>query len=219
MELGPENDLSSGELFALAREEIVRDEDTVPVCLVALHCRPTRYVFDTAASLLGSGDPIDRQLGARVLRELGPAPGDESADRTYKAEATPLLLDLLDAENDPVVVAWAISALGYQPAPQAIPKIASFVRHPDVFVRFHVAAALPSLTSGPDGDATVRHALEHLTADDDADVRYYALSGLTEDLHVAADTIDATLRARLVDPDDQVRSMARAYLGGEPTTA
>jgi hypothetical protein len=211
MEPGPEADLSSSDLFARARDEIIRDDESVPACLVELHSRPTRDVFDKAAGLLFAADPIDRILGARVLRELGPARGHETEDRPFKTEATVLLLQVLASEADPVVIAWANSALGYHPAEEAVAAVAAFADHPDVFVRFHVAAALPGMSSEP----LARETLEQLATDVDPEVRYYALSGLIEDLEVPAASIEDLLRSRLSDTDEQVRTMARAYLDGE----
>jgi HEAT repeat protein len=210
MELGPEWDLSTVDLFARARVEVAADDEVVPVNLVALHGRPTRLVFDTAVSLLPTSDPMDRMLGVRVLRELG----DE---RPFRDAATAALLSLLDIESDAFVIGWAISALGYQPAPESAHRVASFANHPDRGVRFRVAAALPALTDEDAIDPLVRRTLELLTSDEDADVRYYALTGLTDDLHVPLELIAATIRDRLSDSDDQVREIARRYLAGEPT--
>jgi HEAT repeat protein len=217
MELGPECDLSTTELFARARAEVAAgDDDTVPVYLVALHQRPTRLVFDTAESLLFGADRIDRLLGVRVLRELGPALGHWADERPFKDAATAALLRLLDGKSDPVVIGWVISALGYQPAPQAASLVASFADHPQVFVRFHVAAALPSLADEGAIDSVVLDALARPAADDDAEVRYYALTGLIDDLHVPVETtIEHTVRERLTDPDLQVREAVRGYLAGE----
>ncbi len=217
MDLGPECDLLTGDLFARARVEIAADDDAVPVCLVALHARPTCLVFETAKSLLLSANQLDRVLGVRVLRELGPLVGRWTDERPFKDAATSVLLELLDIESDAVVIGWAISALGYQPAPQAAHRVASFANHRDVCVRFHVAAALPTLTDGNATDPVPRRTLEVLAADEDADVRYYALTGLTDDLHVPVELIEETLRGRLTDSDRQVREVAHRYLAGEQT--
>lgn len=216
MELGPECDLSTAELFARALAEVATDDDTVPACLVALHERPTRLVFDTAVSLMSSSDRDERVLGVRVLRELGPPVGRWADTRPFKDAATVALLNLLDIESDAVVIGWAISALGYQPAPESAHRVATFANHADRGVRFDVAAALPALTDGDAIDPVIRQTLELLTNDDDADVRYYALTGLTDDLHVPLDLIAPTVRDRFSDPDEQVREVARRYLAGEP---
>jgi hypothetical protein len=216
-ELGPEWDLSTVDLFARARVEVAADDEVGLVCLVALHGRPTRLVFDTALSLLPSSDPMDRVLSVRVLRELGPPVGRWRDERPFKDAATGALLSLLDIESDTAVIGWAISAIGYQPAPESAHRVASFATHPDHGVRFHVAAALPALTDEDAIDPLVRRTLELLTTNEDEDVRYYALTGLTDDLHVPLELIAATVRDRLSDSDDQVREVARRYLAGEPT--
>lgn len=87
------HDLSSDALIAGAIEEFERaeDDDAIPRYLVALHGRPTRYVFDRAHALASSTDPIRQAVGVRVLRELGPASqGGENA-RAFSDEAIPVL--------------------------------------------------------------------------------------------------------------------------------
>ena len=80
-------------LFAGARAEVVDDDRDGPVpYLVALHLRPIREVFDAAAHLLSDDDPIARELGAP------PA--------WLRARAG--------------VLGWAISALGYNSAREAL---------------------------------------------------------------------------------------------------
>src|SRR5205814_5040291 len=64
--------LSTAQLLAGARAEAVRDDpDAAVPYLVCRHLREKKEVFDTEARLLPADDPIDRELGARILRELG----------------------------------------------------------------------------------------------------------------------------------------------------
>ena len=68
MELGPECDLSTAELFARARMEVAAGDDGAVACLVALQERTTRLVLDTAESrMLGFG-PQPACLTARPRR-------------------------------------------------------------------------------------------------------------------------------------------------------
>jgi HEAT repeat protein len=136
--------LSTAELFRAARLEVSGDDSDDPVPhLVALHERPTREVFDTAARMLSDDDPAVRELGAMVLRELGPY--NNEGRRPFTAQAVPLLVDRLNREDQPRVLGWVISALGYNGAREALGEVLPFVEHPHRRVRFHVAAALPSL--------------------------------------------------------------------------
>ena len=56
-------------------------------------------------------------------------------------------------------------------------------------------------------------ALEHLTRDTDADIRYYALYALTdpEGWDVDPARVQRTARHLIDDPDEQVRDIARAH--------
>jgi HEAT repeat protein len=198
-------------LFAAARAEVPEDDPDNPAPhLVALHMRPTREVFDAAAHLLADDDPAARELGARVLRELGPS--DDTGHRPFTAEAVPLLVHLLDHENEPRVLGWAISALGYNCAREALNKVLKFVEHPHCRVRFHVAAALPSLVDPDQVELAASEALQRLCRDEDADTRFYALYALVEEVLGAEDAhVNQAVTDRLDDPDESIRSYAREH--------
>ena len=135
-------DLSTAALFARALAEVRDDDPSGRVAhLVALHERPTREVFDTAVGLTGSADPQRRQLGVRVLRELGLS---RSRYGPLRDETIAHLTRLLHRETDLTVLPWVISALGYRSAHQALTDVLCYAGHPDQAVRFHVAAALPA---------------------------------------------------------------------------
>ncbi len=203
--------MPTDDLFAAARTEVLADEADTPVSfLVALHDRPTREVFDTAAALLRSDDPTDRELAARVLRELGPQ--DEAGHRPFTTEAIPLLRSLLPQEPDPRVLGWLISALAYNSAVETLEDVVRFAAHPHWRVRFHVAAALPSLMSPTAPEAEALDALEKLCQDEEPDTRFYALYALLEQFaDLPSSRLAPTLAALTDDPDDQIREMARAH--------
>lgn len=196
------------DLFARALVEIRDEEQDTPVpCLVALHDRPTGEVFDVAASLLTSPDPLRRELGARVLRELG-RQGDDGR-LPFGDQAIPLLRDRLGKESDPHVLGWLVSALSYNGAREALAGVLRFVDHPDGFVRFHVAAELPYLTDPDQPDPAVVAALRQLSGDSDPETRYYALYALVSELSgLDPEQISQTIAERLTDPDDEVRALA-----------
>jgi HEAT repeat protein len=178
--------------------------------LVALHQRGSREVLDAAAALLDSPDELRRELGVRVLRELGPAGAD--GRRPYSAEVVALLRSRLHAEVVPHVLQWVISALGYHAASPALDDVLPFVSHPHPAVRFHVAAALPALTDpGRAQDGAVA-ALERLCSDEDADTRWYAFHALSQEAGgVPAHRITAVADALADDPDSGVRALTSAY--------
>ncbi|MBL7261394.1 HEAT repeat domain-containing protein [Actinoplanes sp. LDG1-01] len=203
--------MSPAELFAAARAEVVADDPEAPVpYLVALADRPTREVFDTAAALLDDNNPTDRELAARVLRELGPQ--DDAGQRPFTDSAVPLLRARLKAERDPRVIGQLISALAYNTATDALDDVLPYATHPDSRVRFSVAAALTSLTD-PDGPSPQAvDTLQSLCRDDDPDTRFYALYALVEEFTDLPRTqLAATLEALSTDPDPQIRDMAQSH--------
>ncbi|MEV0567907.1 HEAT repeat domain-containing protein [Dactylosporangium sp. NPDC050588] len=172
--------LSTAELFAAAEAE-VRDDDSEWHWehLVALHERATPEVFRTAWALAGDADPRRRELGVRVMREVG---RDDPAAADLRRGNWPVLLDLLDRETHPDVLPWVVSATGYNEVPGALPAVLRLAGHPDAEVRFRVAASIPSLVDPAAPEEAALAALRVLTEDDDEDVREYASYGLVEEL-------------------------------------
>jgi HEAT repeat protein len=205
-------DMSTSALFAGALIE-VRDEDENSrlAHLVSLHERPNREVFDTAITLTASPDPIRRQLGVRVLRELGLDRLPQSG--AFREETIARLLGMLHHEADPSVLPWVISALGYRHAHQALPEVLRHLRHPDAAVRFHIAAALPALVSTLHVEPDAIRALQALCRDTDATTRYYALHALiAEDLPIPPQAASQTATTMLTDPDELTRTLANDYI-------
>ncbi|GAB2580323.1 hypothetical protein Aab01nite_56790 [Paractinoplanes abujensis] len=187
------------------------DDPEAPVpYLVALTSRAGRSVFDQAAALLQDSNPVDRELAARVLRELGPQ--DDTGHRPHTTEAVPLLRARLKTEPDPRVIGWLISALAYNTATESLEDVLSFAAHADSSVRFQVAAALTSLTDPASPEPRAVDALLSLSGDDDPDTRFYALYALVEEFtDVPSDRLAGVLEALSIDPDPQIRDMARSH--------
>ncbi|MEU3462908.1 HEAT repeat domain-containing protein [Streptomyces sp. NPDC006733] len=165
------------ELFAGAFAEVAAaDEDAAAPCLVALHDRPTREVFDRAADLLVREDPVERELGARILRELGR--GDSEGCRPFTAETVEIVEAEMGDEPDPWVLGWMISVLGYHHARRTLGRVLGHHAHPAQPVRFAVAAALPGLADPERTEPEVLDTLLRLAADDSDAVRWYALYAL-----------------------------------------
>ena len=170
-------------------------------------------MFDQAVRLIGSTDATDRELGVLVLRELGRP--DADGRRPFSSDAVPILRGWLRQEADPRVLGWVISALGYNAASEALDEVVGFVDHADARVRFHVAAALPSLVDPDQIEAGAAAALLRLTCDDDAETRYYALYALLEEVAgVDPEQFDRAVAALVDDPDGQIRTMARTRRAG-----
>ncbi|MFZ3474900.1 HEAT repeat domain-containing protein [Streptomyces sp. 4.24] len=168
---------TADELFAGALREMAAegDADAVP-CLIALHGRPTREVFERAALLLACEDPVERELGARVLRELGPY--DAEGRRPFHAETVDVVVAEMGDEPDPGVLGWMIAVLGYHRARRALDLVLGLQAHPAQPVRFAVAAALPELADPERTERRVLEALLRLAGDDSGAVRWYALYAL-----------------------------------------
>ncbi|MFE2586169.1 HEAT repeat domain-containing protein [Streptomyces sp. NPDC059378] len=170
-------DGTTDELFAGALAEVGADDDERAVpCLVALQNRPTLEVFERAAHLLSCEDPVERELGAQVLRELGPC--DAEGRRPFTTETIGVVLAAISDEPDPGVLGRMISALGYHSARQALDLVLGYQVHPAQPVRFAVAAALPDLADPEHTEQRVVEALLRLAGDDNDSVRWYALYAL-----------------------------------------
>lgn len=200
--LRPETDLSTDALFERVLEDLRVDDDDRLGAIVALHERPTRQVLDRSLLLCSSSDPYERTVGLRVLRELDHPLIDR--ERLWLS-AEPTVLRLASTDENPEVVKWAISCLGYQATSgDALEAVLNHVDHHDERVRFAVAAALPSVVDRDDPDQRAVDALFELAEDSDGNVRSYAIMGLADDLGLAG-SMRPTLHAHLTDPDDQIR--------------
>jgi HEAT repeat protein len=204
------------ELFVRALHEISLedgedgDDGSVP-CLVALHGRPTRYVFERAARLLACDGPTERELGARVLRELGPY--DTEDHRPFTAETIEVVVAEMADEPDPWVLGWMISALGYHNAEETLDLVLGHQAHPAQPVRFAVAAALPALTDGEHTQDRAVEALLKLAEDDNEAVRWYALYALFNETAGITDEQKIAWATALAERGDTERRAQLRHLG------
>ena len=116
-------------------------EDDAPWEAVhALRSIGTRQVFERAADLCKSTDPLSRARGADVLGQLGKTADHRS--NTFPEESYSVITELVQRETETQPLAAGIAALGHLDKPLAVPLIASFSSHPRPEVRFDVAFAL-----------------------------------------------------------------------------
>ncbi|QWQ39590.1 hypothetical protein KME66_00095 [Streptomyces sp. YPW6] len=176
--------LTTDELFAAALLEVAADADAdsdddewrpMPF-LIALTGRPTREVFARAAQLLARDGYVERELGARILRELGPY--DDEGRRPLAEETIGVLMAEMADEPDPGILGWMISGLGYHRGRRALDLVLGYQDHPAQPVRFGVAAALPGLADPERTEPRVVEALLRLAVDQSGAVRWYALYAL-----------------------------------------
>ncbi|WIN00288.1 HEAT repeat domain-containing protein [Actinoplanes oblitus] len=198
-------------LLRLARREVEDDYGDSPrPALAALHLRATREVFDRAAVLVRDNDSTQRELGVQILRELGGERPD--GRRPFHDETVALMRARLRDETDPAVVRWIVSALGYHRCHEALPQVVALAGHPDERVRFHVAAALPSLVDLDRVEPEAAGALIRLCHDEDDETRFYALYAVTREIAGLEVQAVTELTAQLADdPDEQIRAMAAAH--------
>ncbi|MFE2530598.1 hypothetical protein [Streptomyces sp. NPDC059371] len=198
------------ELFVKALQEISAEDGSVP-CLVALHGRPTRYVFEPAAQLLACEEPTERELGARVLRELGPY--DSEGRRPFTAETIEIVVAEMADEPDPCVLGWMISALGHHNAEETLDLVLGHQWDPAQPVRFAVAAALPDLADREHTQDRVVEALLELAEDGNEAVRWYALCALFNETAGITDEQKIAWATALAERGDTERRAQLRHLG------
>lgn len=204
--------VTTDELFAEALVEVGADDGPLATLtsLVALHRRPTREVFDRAARLLACEEPLERELGARVLRELGPY--DTEGRRPFTAETIDVVLSEMGDEPDPWVLGWMISVLGYHRADRALDLVLGYQAHAEQPVRYAVAAALPGLADPERTEARVLDALLRLAGDEHDAVRWYALYALFNETSGVTDGQKRLWAAHLTGQADAERRAELAHL-------
>ncbi len=195
-----EFDLNTAELFDRVLAGLRTNEDSALRSLIALQNRPTHEVTDRCLTLCASTSAEDRVVGLRVLRELRHVTvGSEE----LWSPIEPVIIELAAADPESEVARWAIACLGYQSSSSAARAcVLGRADDADVGIRLAVANHLPSLLS--DNDEAGLGALIGLTDDSDADVRSYALMGLTVDLDLGEE-VRPVLEAHLSDADEQIR--------------
>jgi hypothetical protein len=158
---------------------------------------------------LDSDDRDERALGVWILRELGPI-GTEGR-RPFSDRVVPRLRDLLARESDPRMERLLLQALAFNGAWEALPEFLARVAHPDDGVRETVAFQLPYVVGPAGAGEEVADAVLSLASDPDPDIRYYALHAVVEEgVDIGIERRERLLGLLLDDPDEQVRSLARA---------
>lgn len=193
---------STSELIDLA----LREEDNERYWELAgtLEFRGTREVFESAVALCRSSDSGRRRLGANILSELGYANRKQAGlDRPYRQESVPVLLSVLDREQDPDVICAVLYAASHLGDPGLQIACRHYWNHPSAEVREALAFAL----CGNDDPKAIR-ALIHLSRDQDANVRDWATFGLGTRSHRDTKEIRRALWARVDDPHFDTRSEA-----------
>src|SRR5688572_5375592 len=140
------------------------DDDELWDAICVLHHRATREVLDAGRQLCGNACPQERELGAHILAQLGPE------KRAFPLECVGTLLDFLHDDEEPRVLAAALSALGHHDDERIVPAAARFALHAEALVRYKVVHAV----TGYDSPLSIATLVE-LTRDKDDDVREWAM--------------------------------------------
>lgn len=189
------------------------EDERYNYALLILQQRATPEVLDKVRELCRSPDAAERQLGTLILREF---PG-EPQGRPYTAEALEILGELISQEQDLSVLTYAVSAIGWQGTPQAIPLLLPFVAHPHAGVRFMVSNNL--VLNCPEDNwfpPEIAAAYQKLCFDSNADVRWYAYANFADILEDGwplpvsqRQDLEGILNQGLKDTDPQVVEQAR----------
>lgn len=187
-----ENDPTPSRTVIERYRAVVRQEDA-EASLTLVSYRGGEEEFLLGVEYCQSADPLDRAVGADVLAQLG------WFDQTFLEESVDILIPLLD-DSDPYVVYCAAVALGHRSHGRAIPYLIRHANHDDPLIRYGVVYGL---CGHEDPDAIA--ALIGLTADEDHDVRNWAVFGIGSQIDADTPEIREALFAALKDADMEVR--------------
>lgn len=190
-----ENDPTPSRIIAERYREVILEDDH-EASLALIHYRGGLEEFSLGIEYCQSADPLDRELGARILAQLG------WSDQTFLDESVDRLIVLL-GDADLNVIAAAAFALGHRSVDRAIPHLLQHADHQDAYVRFGVVYGL----SGSEDPNAIVALIKH-TSDEDHDVRNWAVFGLGTQTECDSPAIREALWASLADADMEVRGEA-----------
>ncbi len=208
-----EGDSAMSEIEELFRQTLHgdyddEDEEGGPWEAVSkLQALASRAVLERAVEWARDKRPARRRRGIDVLAQLGKT--EEHPTTLFAEEIFPIVVSVLEAEQDVQVIDSCLVALGHLGNAAGIPLLLRQRRNSDLDVRFAVAFGLSCFADHEDAIP----ALIELTRDSDPDVRDWATFGLG--VQGAADTpaIRQALVDRLDDGNPDTREEAVAGLG------
>lgn len=161
-----------------------------------LHKRGSSSEFEAARKLTDSSDPIEREIGADILGQLG------WSKQCFHTESVAILIKLLNDDIDDVIASAAFS-LGHRNDACCIPHLLSLVGHKNARVRWGVAFGLCGLN-----DEQAAQGLIELSKDTDYDVKNWATFGLGSMCDINTEELRQALFERLSDEDYEIRGEA-----------
>ncbi len=190
------------------------DDDGPWKAIRRLHRLADHTVFEKARSWCTSSDPRKRARAANVLCQLQspkPVPQGHAGspnDPVFVAEATSLLLRMIQVETEEQSLASELIGLGHLGREEALPTLVRYISDPSPSIRF---AATWSLASFPNHPQAI-DALVPLCDDEDEDIRNYALFGLGTQSDADSLVLREIFARRLTDTSEVVRQEALAGL-------
>ncbi|MDH5354954.1 MAG: HEAT repeat domain-containing protein [Gammaproteobacteria bacterium] len=192
-----DNSKSTPELISEAYKNDVEEEYWG--IIHELHKRGSEVEFSAACKLIESTDPINREIGADILGQIG------WRDNSFQDESIPILIRLLADGCDDVIASAAFS-LGHRNSPMAIPILIELATHNSARVREGVVSGL----SGLESEAAI-NTLITLSRDPEVDVRNWATFGIGNLSEADNSDIRNALKERITDNDYEVRG--EAFIG------
>jgi hypothetical protein len=191
---------SSEELVAACRAAWARQEYDCNA-FAPLHFRGGELEFQLGKKLTECADAPDREIGARILGQLG---GEK---QSFLEESMPFLLSLL-LDPEPDVVAQAVWALGHLRDDRAVDPMIALAGHPSAGVRYAVASSLPGASLDSPLEPRAAAALVPLCADGDFNTRNWAMFGLGQMHEQDTPAIRDALVQGSCDDDPEIRGEA-----------
>lgn len=186
------------------------DDDAAHRAIVTLQTDGCRETFEYAIKWLESEDPLKRARASEVLGQLShPSHNPLQPECLFREEAFAAITKMLEHEQQGIVIADALTAIGHLCQPEAIPIVLSYLEHPDDEVRISVAFALGSYPEEPRSI----EALLKLTTDPIGEVRDWAIFSLGVLGQADSPEIRSALLHGLADADEDVREEAAVSLG------
>lgn len=186
----------------LIREAIhARTSDARWKRISKLHELGSKEVFAAASRLLSSRHPLEREVGADILGQLG-----FNDSYPFKSASVPRLRRLVREDENAEVAAAALHALGFLGAWQALVRVGKMADHPDRRIRLALAQALAT----PDDPCPqeVIDLLVRLTRDRSGDVRDWACFALGRQCSADSTAIRDALADRIQDRHRDCREEA-----------
>lgn len=174
----------------------VLGNDDHDASLAVVHYRGGREELELGLEYARSADPLDREVGADLLAQLG------WSDRVFLDESVEALIALLE-DADPSVVQAAAFGLGHRSDERAVPHLVRLAGHECARIREGIVFGLTGQELPEAIETLIR-----MSSDPDEEVRDWATFGLGSQIDADTPEIREALFLRLSDEDPETRGEA-----------